>query len=212
MRRLVPAPSAPGVGVVLALAGSLAPLAAQSAEWWAGIESMPSGFQTVEVDSVYRVSGSTREELSSAMRRDGPVAKDGARRLGLHVAQWRYSYDYVTGGETPDCRLTRARVLLRSVIILPDWAGAPAAPPELARGWRAFLGALRGHERGHRDRARAQGAMLWTALLGLAAPDCDALERRVRGAADRILAQGEAEQRRYDLETGHGATQGAVWP
>jgi len=189
------------------------PLAAQNAgDWWVGLGDMPPGFHTIEVDSAYTIGGATPDEILGEMKRNGPGSDDVGLRLGLHVSQWRYSYQYTGGGQSGRCRLTEAQVLLRSVIVLPAWTDAATAPADVAAGWRPFLRSLTDHERGHRTRAKTQGANLWTSLLGLEAVDCPALERRVRETAESVLADGQEAQRRYDRETAHGATQGATWP
>ena len=193
-------------------AGGPSGLAAQEGEWWTEIDRMASGFHAIEVDSVYEISGFTHEDILREMEHKGPRADAIGPRLGLHLSQWRYSYRYSGGGGSGRCRLTEAQVLLRSVIVLPEWTNASTAPPHVAEGWRPFMEALRRHEDGHRSRAKAQGAMLWTALLGLEAPRCDQLEARVRAAAEQVLADGESAQEAYDRETGHGAAQGATWP
>lgn len=173
---------------------------------------MSAGFHVIEVDSVYAISGFTYDDILRDMHRKGPGFDDIGVQLGLHLSQWRYSYEYTRSGGSMRCRLTEAQVLLRSVILLPDWTNASTAPSKIATGWRPFLRALTVHEEGHRSRALMQGVQLWTALLGLEAPDCGGLEDRVRATADRVLADGQAAQLAYDRQTGHGATQGATWP
>ncbi len=181
-------------------------------DWWDDLKDMPPGFQVIEVDSVYAISGFTHDDVLREMHRNGPGADDVGVRLGLHVSQWRYSYQYADSGGSGRCRLTEAQVLLRSVIVLPDWTNASTAPPDVASGWRPFLRSLSDHEDGHRSRAMAQGVTLWTSLLGLEAADCPGLEARVRQTAESVLADGREIQSRYDRATGHGATQGATWP
>ena len=180
--------------------------------WWAAHEHLPAGFHTIEVDSVYPVSGATRRDVLLDMERKGPASDDLGPRLGIHLSQWQYGYEYELDPARERCRLTEARVLLRSVIVTPRWVNVAAAPDEASRGWRTFLEALRLHEEGHRNRAKAQGVFLWQGLLGLEAATCEDLGRRVRATAERVIEEGRAEQRAYDRETGHGLSQGARWP
>jgi predicted secreted Zn-dependent protease len=180
------------------------------ADWEGELADLPSGPHTIEVDSTYRISGFSRNDLLRDMLRNGPGTDEIGTRFGLHVSQWRYGFAYRSAPGV--CHLTEAQVLLRSVIILPDWTNVSTAPPELSRGWRPFLRALRTHEEGHRNRARAQGVFLWQALLGLEAGTCEELEARVRETAESVLAEGREAQLTYDRETGHGSSQGAVWP
>lgn len=187
------------------------PLAGQDEEWWETVEELGSGFHVVEGDSTYRVSGFTYDDIFREMQLNGPGADDIGVRLGMHLSEWRWSFRYTSepGGR---CGLGEATVLLRSRIVMPEWTNVSTAPPEIARGWRPFLDALRRHEEGHRNRAKAQGIFLWQALLGLEASDCDELRDIARSTADRVIAEGREAQVAYDRDTGHGLTQGAVWP
>jgi len=181
-------------------------------DWWAGLEDQGPGLHVVEQDSSYRVSGFTYDDLYREMKRNGPGADDIGIRLGMHYSQWRWSFRYMTRPQGGRCRLSEATVLLRSRIVLPEWTNVSTAPRQIARGWRPFLDALRRHEEGHRNRAKAQGVFLWQSLLGLEAADCDALQVLVKNIADRVIAEGREAQVAYDRDTGHGVTQGAVWP
>lgn len=191
----------------------LVPAAAAAQEeegWWTGMDEAP-GVHVAEVDSLYRISGFTHDDIYREMQRKGPGTDEIGVRLGLHVSQWRWSFRY---GEDPGgrCRLREARVLLRSTVVLPDWTNVSTVRPEVARGWREFVTALRGHEEGHRSRAKAQGVFLWQSLLGLEARTCDDLQRLVEATAEQVIEEGREAQLEYDRHTGHGATQGAVWP
>ncbi len=199
-----------GGGLVLAAGG----VGAQEPEdeWWAGIEKMSPGLHVIEVDSVYRISGFTHDDILREMLRKGPGTDEIGVRLGLHLSQWRYSYQFGIDGGSRRCRLTEAQVLLRSTIVLPLWTNLTTAPPGIVQGWREFVRALDAHERGHRNRAKAQGVFLWQSLLGLEAADCEALQALARSAAEQVLADGREAQLAYDRDTGHGTTQGARWP
>jgi len=204
-------------GLVLWIVFAAQPVCAQGHEpedgeaWWAGLEDQGPGLHVLERDSTYRVSGFTYDDIYREMQRNGPGADDIGVRLGMHYSQWRWSFRFTTrpGGR---CGLRDATVLLRSRIVLPEWTNASTAPGQIARGWRPFLAALRRHEEGHRNRAKAQGVFLWQSLLGLEAADCDALQTMVESTADRVINEGREAQVAYDRDTGHGLTQGAVWP
>ncbi len=187
------------------------PVAAQGQGWWEEFDHLGSGLHVVEIDSLYRVSGFTYADIYSAMQRSGPGTDEIGVRLGVHLSQWRWGFQYrMDPGER--CRLVEATVLLRSSIVLPEWTNVSTAPPEVRAGWRPFVRALRSHEEGHRNRARAQGVFLWQSLLGLEAADCADLQDIVEDTADRVIAEGREAQLAYDRDTGHGLTQGAVWP
>jgi predicted secreted Zn-dependent protease len=199
--------------LLLVVIGTVGPsnAAAQDGDWWQELDGAGPGLHVIERDSLYRVSGSSYEDVHREMQRNGPGVDDIGVRLGVHVSSWRWSYEFRTApGER--CRLTSASVLLRSVIVLPEWTNVASAPSEISRGWRPFLAALRSHEAGHRTRAKAQGVFLWQSLLGLEGADCADLEVLVKKVADRVIAEGREAQLAYDRDTGHGLTQGAIWP
>jgi len=188
-----------------------AALAGQDAEeWWSGMDDGP-GVHVAEVDSLYRISGFTHDDIYREMYRRGPGTDEIGVRLGLHTSQWRWSFRY---REEPGrrCRVQDARVLLRSTIVLPEWTNVSTARREVGAGWREFVDALRHHEEGHRNRAKAQGVFLWQSLLGLEASTCAGLQRLVEATAGRVIEEGRQAQVEYDRDTGHGSTQGAVWP
>jgi predicted secreted Zn-dependent protease len=187
------------------------PARAQEKGWWEGLDDLGSGLHVVEIDSLYPVGGFTHDDIYRDMQRNGPGTDEIGVRLGVHLSQWRWGFQYnMSPGER--CRLVEATVLLRSSIVLPEWTNVSTAPDEIAAGWRPFLRALRAHEEGHRSRAKAQGVFLWQSLLGLESDDCDELQRIVKETADRVIGEGREAQLAYDRDTGHGLTQGAVWP
>lgn len=181
-------------------------------EWWAGIPDPGPGVHVFEADSIYEIRGRSYDDLLREMRRKGPGVDDIGTRLGVHVAQWRWSYEYRTRGVRTRCRVTDASVLLRSVIVVPEWVDRSGAAREVARAWPRFVDALVTHELGHRTRARSLGVRLWQSLLGLQAETCDALGTLVSETAAQIVEEGEAAQLEYDRATEHGVRQGAVWP
>lgn len=196
---------------VLVGCGGATAVVAQERGWWDELDDRGSGLHVVEIDSVYRVSGFTVADIYSEMQRKGPGTDEIGIRLGVHLSQWRWGFEY-RADPGQRCRLVEATVLLRSSIVLPEWTNASTARPEIATGWRPFLRALRSHEEGHRSRAKAQGVFLWQSLLGLEAEDCADLQDLVEEIADRVLAEGREAQLAYDRDTGHGLTQGAIWP
>ena len=157
------------------------------------------------------MSGFTYDDIYRDMQRNGPGADEIGVRLGVHLSQWRWGFEYLFEPGRR-CRLVSATVVLRSSIVLPEWTNASTAPPDVVAGWRPFVQALRRHEEGHRSRARAQGAFLWQSLLGLEADTCEDLQTLVERTADRVIAEGREAQLAYDRDTGHGVTQGASWP
>ena len=65
----------------------------------------------------------------------------------------------------------------------------------------------------HRNRRHIHAAIrVFEALRALRTSTCDEADAEARRLAETITAAADAEQARYDRQSGHGRTQGAVWP
>ena len=95
---------------------------------------------------------------------------------------------------------------------LPRWSRAAAAPSSLRGAWDRFVTALDQHERGHRVLAERAAETVRHRLLTISAPTCDRLDVEARQEMSVVMQEYERRQLAYDAETGHGRTQGAVWP
>ena len=89
------------------------------------------------------------------------------------------------------------------MVTLPRLVGETS--PEALDRWRRFIAALRTHEAGHARYAYEHVGDVKAVLSG---PSC-ANASAAGEAAIRRIAQHDVT---YDLETRHGATQGAVFP
>jgi len=69
---------------------------------------------------------------------------------------------------------------------------------------------VRLHEAGHRTIAERNARELMTALTPLRGASCESLANEATRLAERIVADGRARNRAYDVETKHGQTQGVA--
>ena len=157
----------------------------------------------------YNVTGDTAGDVLVSMLAGGPQPGDDVF-FGLTTAETHLRYDTtpVAGG----CVLADVSVDLTLTIMLPAWS--PTSPPDaqLVRDWGGFRRALADHEDRHRQIAEAGAQRLARALAGLRRDSCPATKAEARRRVQRIEADVSAAQRQYDAETGHGRTEGAVWP
>jgi predicted secreted Zn-dependent protease len=159
-------------------------------------------------EEFYDIRGSTAEELGLEMRRLGP--EEDGRRFHGHTA-WNINWRYTSQPWGNACGATRVEVTAVIVITLPRWDPPPQAPDELRHRWDVYLTALREHEEGHRDLAVAAARRVHSRLSGFRTGDCRTFSREANAEGRYILDRLRADNRRYDEETGHGRTQGAVW-
>lgn len=157
----------------------------------------------------YAVAGTTAEAILASMVQAAPQADDETF-FGLTTTA--LSFRYRREQQADRCTLADVRVDLSVSVELPHWTRPADAPYDLARDWARFDAALRRHEDRHRVLAEDGAEALRVALDRLAAPTCAEADLSARHIADRINIESEAAHRRYDDETGHGATQGASWP
>jgi len=152
----------------------------------------------------YEVTGNTMGELFTSMRRQAPPEGYGVTRWFI---SWTTRWEPVGGV----CRITQARVNLRTEVRLPRWEPGPDASPELVTQWRTFMEHLRSHENGHLEIAVAAAREVERALRRVQTPSCISVQGAGNQAAERVVSEYRARQRAYDARTRHGATQGAVW-
>ena len=164
----------------------------------------------VDVDYVhYRVTGETSGEILASMTSNGPT--EGERRyFGLTTSEvaFKYQLNQVKGS----CNLINIGVKTRIIVTLPEHREVRRMDDELERQWLAFEKSLLEHERGHVSASKETSRRIYNELSNLRQESCVGMENRLNGVVDRLMAESEAYQDKYDRDTDHGATQGAQWP
>ena len=180
----------------------------------APVPSVPAssnqGVVVEQVDfSYYEVEGESPEALAAALSEHGPDF-NGSRFFGM--TRWSLSADYGWQRRGVGCGLENVRVEIDVETQLPYWRRSWTQDAGLRTDWYTFLGALDEHERGHRDLAREAADTVRRRLVALEAPTCAEVRERARRTAVEVMRTYDARHRAYDASTGHGHTQGAVWP
>ena len=157
----------------------------------------------------YAVAGSTAQELLASMAAAAP-STEGETFFGLTVTELSFRYVHATGAGA--CRLHDVQVDLAVSVALPRWDPPADASYALRRDWARFAANLRRHEDRHRVLAEASADATRARLHGLTAATCAEVNVEARRRAEQARIEADAAHRRYDDETGHGRTEGAVWP
>lgn len=159
--------------------------------------------------SSYNVHGTTAQAMRAEMNTQGPLDH------GNHVdamTTWyiKWHYNYSSRGY---CALTNIVVTGDINYHLPQWVDAAKSDAVLQNKWNNYLVKLRFHEEGHADNGKNAASEIERALQTLpAAPNCNLLDANATAAARAILKQHNDWDLKYDTDTRHGATQGAVFP
>lgn len=144
-------------------------------------------------ERTYEVFGADERMLELAMDLRGP------RRGGcIFVAftDWRVHWARTVDGP---------HVCFHAIVTLPVWQPPRRDSSELLDRWTRFRDAVAVHEKGHIEIGLAAAHAL-TTVLRTAPPRPDTWTDVVHAVVSPYLEM----ERRYDMETQHGVTQGAV--
>ncbi len=157
-------------------------------------------------EQYYDIDGSSAGALRNQIRRLGPKDESGKSQDALTV--WSIEWGYGTAQRGDSCVLRDVKVTLDVAVTLPRWKPPATAAPELLKTWQAYFRAVRLHEAGHRTIAERNAREVMAALTPLRGVSCEKLSDEATRTAERIVADGRARNRAYDIQTKHGQTQG----
>lgn len=159
----------------------------------------------------YSVAGSTVQHLRSQIAHLSPVTQ-GGRQYDANTdwyVRWAYRYARTATG----CSMRHVTTHVDITFTLPKWQNASGASRSLMNQWHHYSAALQLHENGHKDHGIAAGQEVLNTLSRLPAySSCQALEAAANSAARQVIQHYNQKDIEYDHDTGHGFTQGAVFP
>ena len=159
----------------------------------------------------YDVKGNTAGELKEGMKAYGVRWNDGKRYDAF--TGWYVEWEYVFNSVENLCVIERAHTKVSVTYFLPRWKDSDGADPGLQEHWDRFINSLRRHEEGHKEIAVAAALEIEKAVASLNSyKGCEALRNVADTTAQGIIQKYIAQQEAYDKRTGHGRTQGAVFP
>ena len=171
----------------------------------------PAGIEVEVKESEYVITGSTVDELREAMRGQALEDDSGARQGTLQAltswyVTWLFAYEEGSNG----CHLTGVDVSVDVNMLMPRWDPPATAPADLVGRWRYFSAALLRHEHVHAQNGFDTAAEVAAALAEIQPRrTCRGLEKAANAAAEAITKAGAERDHVYDLETGHGVSEGA---
>lgn len=157
-------------------------------------------------EQYYDIDGSSAGALRDQIGRLGPKDESGKSHDALTV--WSLAWTYDTLPDEGGCVLKDVRVTLNVSVTLPRWTPPSTASAQLRQTWQGYVRNVRLHEGGHRTIAERNARELTAALVALRTPSCARLWSEASGTAEKIVADGRARNREYDVRTKHGQTQG----
>ncbi len=177
----------------------------------AGIRAAPAQPKSNTVTTNYYVFGGTNAiQMRAAMIEARPWKQ--TMNFDAHT-KWDVNSTYRYARTNGEFKLTDVDVKCKVAITLPMWIPGKPVTRELVSRWQRCLAGLSVHEQGHLQLAQGAAAEVRRQLGELAG---FASAQDLRKAADHALngtiEEFRQRERKYDEVTGHGRTQGAIFP
>lgn len=162
---------------------------------------------TVDEPKYYTIYGKTAQEIRKQMAYCTPV--EGGYDAATHW-WYRYSYNYfeIEGGQ---CAIKDVKIALHITFLFPAWQDS-GSNPQLTSHFNQYYQSLVTHEHGHRDITIQYAQQALAAVEALPPSPCNSIVQTVNAYADAKLQVIQQKNSAYDSETGHGASQGAIFP
>ncbi len=164
-----------------------------------------------EKDEYYDIKGDSENDLQAQMKQKGISWGDG-KKYGS-ITSWHVKWDYAYDRAPQTCAPESFRITAEIVIRYPHWLQNDDAPHPLVAKWESYMKNLIVHEEGHRDLVVDAAKELSLAVAALPpTPTCADLDRKIRSLCRTRMSRLNDEERKYDVTTEHGRTQGAIFP
>jgi predicted secreted Zn-dependent protease len=173
-----------------------------------GPSSCPNPLDTVDVSNLdtseafepYVVSGNTANQIRQSINQNRDSDYDA-------YTSWYLSWQF------GDCEGNGLVITADLTYIYPEWDQPTGAAPDLVTSWETYMDALFCHEYGHAKNGLDCANEVYAALSAIdAGGDCGAQQSEAEATFDSILSDCQARDVKYDADTDHGATMGAVFP
>ncbi len=171
------------------------------------------GFDSDVVVDTYAVYGTTFNALGASL--DARALEDPHEQRSRYYARtdWHLGGNWYWKPALRGCSVDHGQVTMQITVTLPLMAEQKAAPANVQNRWARFIENTILHETGH-VKIALQGARDYQRDLGNfpVAADCTRLKSQLQDLFDNAFGSIDKANVRYDADTRHGATQGAVFP
>jgi predicted secreted Zn-dependent protease len=160
----------------------------------------------------YRITGSTEKDLRQQLNVLGPPDEESGKIFDART-DWVINWYFYYNQGNNECTIDRVDVSLSITYTYPEWKPPSDASKALVTKWINYMQKLSMHEEGHGSLADNGVQIIYKTILDMPpSTTCDALGDATNAAALEKIDDLKQRQRAYDDETGHGETQGAIFP
>jgi predicted secreted Zn-dependent protease len=171
------------------------------------------GFESDLAVETYSVRGTTLNALSASL--DANALTDPHEDKSRYYARtdWHLGGNWYWKPTTRGCEVDHGVVTMQMTMTLPVMAEQTGVAATVQTRWNRFVENTVTHESGH-VKIALQGARDYQRDLGNFQPavDCGALKSKLSDLFDHAFSSIDETNVKYDAETKHGVTQGAVFP
>ena len=159
----------------------------------------------------YEVSGGSTTDLICDLKGKACRYPDGKKYDS--VTKWRVGWNYGYNKSGGMCSAEGFHLTVDIVVRIPAWLHRASATQPVIDKWETYIDQLKTHENEHLDKVVQAADDLTLAVSQMPpAATCADLNREIWQMSKSRLKRLEVEQNQYDAETGHGWTQGALFP
>nr|CAM96096.1 conserved hypothetical exported protein [Pseudomonas fluorescens SBW25] len=175
---------------------------------WMPLHSVASTAPVVDSKLVtYGVSGQTIDQIQRSIAENTPSRNGGSYYAGVTIWSLSASYDLIPAPH--GCLLDNGQVFLKIRIHLPVLESIPKSPG-VEQEWRRFYSALNAHEALHAQNAYRAATTLLAKINGTRTDvPCSRAKVIAEKATAALIERISAYDKDLDIQTRHGATQGA---
>ena len=153
--------------------------------------------------SYFSVGGKTLAEIETELDRLGPRVRSTGGRRHPGATQMKFTTSIAYAGADGGCKVAKASVKVDAKIILPRWRQRAKADGDTRLIWDTLSADIKRHEETHVMIAKNHARDMEQALMGLGwQRNCDVAVARAVAITNRILAQHERAQRKFDRVEG----------
>ncbi len=158
----------------------------------------------------YEVCGICEKDLRCDLKQKCITLTDGKKYDS--ITMWKINWNYGYNNTANACKADSFTVNVEVTFRLPKWVPTDKAPQALVDKWDTFVRNLLTHEKGHRDLAIAAATKLAHSVAELPPMQtCDDLDKEVAALSRVRMKELKEEEKKYDVTTNHGKTQGAFF-
>jgi predicted secreted Zn-dependent protease len=159
----------------------------------------------------YFVDGRTAQEIRNDLNAKTPVRQNG-RKYDAHT-KWNVDWHFWWRKKPGSCEISKVTTEVAVKYTLPELRDNYSIQNDLKEKWESYNRALVRHEEGHKDlgvnAARAIENGIWSLDPR---HTCEQLEVDSNGIGHAIIEEYRILETKYDRETNHGMSEGAIFP